>query len=50
MTPHGYFVMVRNDSQMKGGRGGGMLPTQNIPKLFMSGVFVDFDLIFLLQI
>lgn len=49
MAQYGYFVMVRNDYQMReGGRGGGA--TQLIAKLFMSGVCVDFDLIFLLKI
>ena len=51
MTPYGYFVMVKNDSQMRrGGGGGGGVPTLNIPKRCMSGVCVDFDLIFLLKI
>lgn len=50
MAQYGYFVMVRNDYQMReGGRGGGGA-TQLIAKLFMSGVCVDFDLIFLLKI
>lgn len=50
MAQYGYFVMVRNDYQMRGGRGVGGGATQLIPKLFMSGVCVDFDLIFLLKI
>ena len=48
MAQYGYFVMVRNDYQKRGGGGGGA--TQLIPKLFMSGVCVDFVLIFLLKI
>ena len=50
MAQYGYFVMVRNDYQMRGGGGGGGGATQLILKLFMSGVCVDFDLIFLLKI
>ena len=46
MAQYGYFVMVRNDYEMRGGGGA----TQLILKLFMSGVCVDFDLIFLLKI
>ena len=45
MAQYGYFVMVRNDYEMRGGGA-----TQLILKLFMSGVCVDFDLIFLLKI
>lgn len=47
MAQYGYFVIVRNDYEMRGGGGGA---TQLILKLFMSGVCVDFDLIFLLKI
>ena len=48
MAQYRYFVMVRNDYEMRVGGGGGA--TQLILKLFMSGVCVDFDLIFLLKI